>query len=277
MKRILALAAIILLASDPAIACAGKIVKSTAPTSLVYSPFAASDAKQTITIRVQNTGNDSCAYQLSIPDRYRPLLFAANLQFSIIAKSIEDNRSFNTFSTPIVRPGKYFDFKIALIIYRGQSTTSGMKTKAIGFILTTSTQRAPIDEVQLTLKCMTPQIFEINLAGSGMQTTLQFNELRPGSTRSVVMQTRATQSYRLEIQATNGYLVHEGSWFGDLSMIPYVLAVDGQTYSLATGNVVVIKGPPGDGSHLLTIKIGDTRNKMAGVYKTVISIRISSL
>ena len=86
MRRAILLGSLLLLiGTAPAFACAGKIVSSAAGAPLIYNPFAPLDAQQEIAIKVQNTGSDRCAYQLSIPDRYLPLQFTPNLRFTIAA------------------------------------------------------------------------------------------------------------------------------------------------------------------------------------------------
>ena len=44
-------------------------VTSAARAPLIHNPFAPLDAQQEIVIKVQNTENDGCAWELSIPDR----------------------------------------------------------------------------------------------------------------------------------------------------------------------------------------------------------------
>ena len=61
---------------------------------------------------------------------------------------------------------------------------------------------------------------------------------------------------------------------GMSSTIPYTLAFDGQTYTLAKNTVLRVSGNAGQSSRLLTVKLGDTSNKLAGTYKAVITIRI---
>ncbi len=132
-----------------------------------------------------------------------------------------------------------------------------------------------MDEIELTLSCIIPALFQTNLAGSGTRTSLEFSSLNPNGTKSVVMQTRATQGHCLEFRSTAGSLVREGSPASEQSTIPFVLAVDGQTATLSTGATLRIQGAPGQSSHLLTVRIGDTTNKLAGAYKAAITVHIA--
>jgi hypothetical protein len=270
------LAALLLFLPAPACACAAKIISTAAHAPLIYSPFAPIDARQEIAIKVQNVGSDRCAYQLSIPDRYLPMEFDQGLRFTIVAGSSGWQSAF-TATTPLLQPGQSHDLRLMLLVYRGQTAAAGTVSRAIGFSLTpTGANRTPVDEVQLNVSCIIPPLFGIDLAGSGRRTSMEFTNLNANGTKSVVMHTRATQGHRLEFQSTAGYLVREGSSANEGSTIPFVLAVDGQTYTLSKDTVLRIQGLAGESSHLLTVRIGETRNKLAGTYKAVITVHIAS-
>lgn len=273
MRRCLILAAMLLSWAAPASACAGKIVSTAAQAPLAYNPFAPVDARQEIAIKVQNAGSDRCAFQLSIPDRYLPLQFAPGLRFSIMAGGRQETLA---AATPVLQPRQSYDLHLTLIIYRGQTATAGPLSRLIGFALTPAGSRAPVDEIQLGLSCVIPPLFQINLAGSGTRTSMEFTNLNANGARSVVMQTRATQGYRLEFQSTAGHLLREGSPAGEQSAIPFILSVDGQTYTLSKDTVLRIFGVAGQASHVLTVRIGDTSNRLAGTYKATITVRIAS-
>ena len=242
--------------TGPAAACAGKIVSTAARRPLFYNPFAPLDAQQGIAVKVQNAGSDRCAYQLSVPSRSLPLQFATGLRFAIMAGGWQETLA---AVTPVLQPRQSYDLHLTLLVYRGHTATAGTLSRLVGFSLTPMGGRTPVDEIELNLSCVIPPLFQTNLAGSGTRTSLEFSNLNANATKSVVMQTRATQGHRLEFQSTAGYLLREGSPAGERSTIPFVVTVDGQTYALSEGTVLRIPGTPGQTSHLLTVKIGDTR------------------
>ena len=273
MRRALLLAAVTLFGMAPASACAGKIVSTAARVPLIYNPFAPVDARQEIAIKVQNSGSDRCAYQLSIPDRYLPLQFTPGLRFTIMGGKWQEAFA---AASPVLQPRQSYDLRLTLLVYRGQTATAGTLSQLIGFSLTPVGGRTPVDEIQLSLSCVIPPLFQINLAGSGSRTSMEFTSLNANGARSVVMQARATQGHRLEIQSEGGYLLREGSPANETSSISFVLTVDGQTYTLSKGAVLRIQGGAGQSSHLLTVRIGDTKNKLAGIYKATITVHIAS-
>ena len=273
MRRGIALVVLLLVWTVPAAACAGKIVSTAARAPLSYNPFAPLDAQQAIAVKVQNAGSDRCAYHLSIPNRYLPLQFAPGLRFTIMAGSGQETLA---AATPVLQPRQTFDLHLTVLVYRGQNAAAGTLSRLVGFSLTSVDGRTPVDAIELNLSCVIPALFQANLAGSGTRTSLEFSSLNAKGTKSVVMQTRATQAHRLEFQSTAGALLREGSPANEPSTIPFVLDVDGQTYALSKGTVLRIQGTPGQSNHLLTVRIGDTKNKLAGTYKAAITVHIAA-
>ena len=218
-------------------------------------------------------GATGAPISLSIPNRSLPLQFAPGLRFAIMAGSWQETLA---AATPVLQPRQSYDLHLTLLVYRGQTATAGTLSRLVGFSLTPVGGRTPVDEIQLNLSCVIPPLFQTNLAGSGTRTSLEFSSLNANGTKSVVMQTRATQGHCLEFQSTAGSLRREGSPASEASTIPFVLAVDGQPYTLSEGTVLRLQGAPGQSSHLLTVRIGDTRNKVAGTYKATITVRIAS-
>jgi hypothetical protein len=276
MRIILVLPLLILLTTHAAVsACMGKFTSATALGPIVYNPFSPYDERQNINLQVQNTGTDQCAFQLAVPNNYLPLQFAPDLRFAISVPGNGGTQTAMYATTPFLKPTQSFYLHIVIVVFRGQHMTAGVLTKAIGFVLTPTGGQNAVDEVQVLLQCSIPQVFGINLAGAGTKTSI---ELGGGSNakKSVVLQTRATQTHRLEVQATAGYLLREGSTPDETSTIPFTLAIDEQSYSLTENAILRITGAPGKASRLLTVAIGDTSRKMAGTYKAVITIRIAA-
>ncbi|WP_127078074.1 hypothetical protein [Rhodomicrobium lacus] len=261
----------------PSLACTGKIDALSARRTLVYNPFSALDGHQQLSIQVQNTGTESCAYRLWIPDRYLPLQFG-NIDFTISgqrAPSAADSSGL-TIQTPIVAPGQSIKLPLRLSVARGQQSLAGKLTKKIGFALAAEQARTTLlDQTEVDIHCVVPPVFEINVAGSGLRATLEIDDLKLRS-KAVVLQMRSTQNHRLEIQAENGALIREGSPPGDSTSIPYVVTIDGQSSQLKKGAIWRVNGPAGESSRRLNVTIGDTADKLAGLYKDVITVHIAS-
>jgi len=285
--RLLLLVAIMSLIGSSAMgACRGKIASITAPSSIFYNPFAPVDLRTPLTLTIQNTGSERCAYQLSIPDAYYPLHLNGKLRFTVQASSQNANSSLgaprSSVATAVLQSGQSAKLAAILVIYRGQPSSSGVNAGTLGFTLmqaaTTGSSPAILDQIQLPLLCTVPAIFEINLAGSGRWASLDFGELRSNDKKTVILQARSTEGHRLEFLSENkGYLIRGGSSPSDISKIPYVLSIDGQRVDLSGSSFFPSQAGGGETSRRIVVTIGDTHNKLAGTYKDVVTIHILSL
>jgi hypothetical protein len=261
-------------------ACAGKITSVNAQAPLTYSPFAPWSAQQKLILTVQNTGSQACAYQLSTPSRFYPLQFGGKLSFSITGSTFGSSASQPfILLTPAIKSGQSAQFSAVLSIFRGQAVASGTTVSNIGFDLApagASAGQTPIDEVIVPVTCVVPPIFEINLAGSGQTTSVQFGTLAPGQTASVILQTRTTGNYQLDFQSRNGgFLILQGLT-GQSSKIPYNLTIDGQPVALGAASFLKVTAGPGEAAHRLAVTIGGTAGNLAGTYIDVITVSIES-
>jgi hypothetical protein len=260
--------------------CAGKIVSVNAQGPLTYSPFAAWNAQQRLTLTVQNTGTLACSYQVSIPASFYPLQFGGKLSFSVSSTSALGGASANfTTTTPALSPGKSAQLVLLLTVSRGQLSLSGRFTSNVGFALAgagSPLAQSPIDQVIIPLVCTVPPVFEINLAGSGRKTTVQFASLEAGQKTSVILQTRTNGGHNIEFRSVNGGFLALQGHGGPASTIPYAAAVDGQPVALSAPAALSFAAEPGEASRRLTVTIGDTSGKLAGTYIDVITVSILS-
>ncbi len=277
MIRLLSLIAVFCGFTGTAFAgCAGKITSVSAQSPLTYSPFAAWNALQTLVLAVQNTGAVACSYQVSIPPSFNPLQFAGKLSFSMSSSSASAN---SMLTTPTLKPGQSAQLPIILTVPRGQPSLSGRFTSKVGFALAVAGSPAaqpPIDQAIVPLTCTVPPIFEINLAGSGRKTTVQFGNLEAGQKASVIVQTRTNNDHRLVFQSVNGGYLSLHGHSGPASKIPYSATVDGETVTLTAPVALSFATEPGEASRRVTVTVGDTSGKLAGTYTDVITVSILS-
>ncbi|MBT3072172.1 hypothetical protein KKP04_15060 [Rhodomicrobium sp. Az07] len=274
--RLFAVVAMLAGATVSAHACAGKLETFSARRPLIYNPFSVVDARARLGVTIRNTGTEACSYRVTIPDSYLPLLFE-NIAFTIDARDATAAMSGAlSITTPSVPAGQTHYLRLRVSALRGQPALSGTLTKRVGFVLTEAgTRSLPLDQTELDLHCVIPPVFEINVAGSGLRATLEIDDLKLRS-KAVVLQTRSTQSHQLQIRAENGFLVREGSLPGAATTIPYEVSIDGQSRQLEKNADWRVDGPAGEASRRLNVTIGDTVNKLAGLYKEVITVHIDS-
>ena len=207
------------------------------------------------------------------------MLFGPKLSFTIESSTASANTQPFSLVTPALKPGQSGQVGAVLTVFRGQAAVSGTFTSHVAFALSPAdaAQGAlPIDQVLIPLTCIVPPIFEINLAGSGQSTTVQFGNLAANETASVVLMTRTTGNHQLEFQSRhNGYLALQ-SLAGLSAKIPYSLALDGRPVALAAATFLKFTTGPGEAARRLTFTIGDTSGKLAGTYTDVITVNIAS-
>jgi hypothetical protein len=280
MMRLLILIAMLCVTGKSFAGCTGKIVSVTAQSPLTYSSFAAWNAQQIFNLTVQNSGAVACSYQVSIPPGFYPLQFGGKLSFNLSASAGVASASPNfTITTPAVKPGQSAQLPIILTVPRGQPSLSGSFTSKIGFALAaagTLATQPPIDQVIVPLACTVPPIFEINVAGSGSRSTVQFASLEAGQKASVVLQTRTNGDYRIVFRSLNSGLLTLAGRSGPASAIAYAAAVDGHPVALTAPVALSYASEPGEGTRRLTVTVGDTSGKLAGTYTDVITVSILS-
>ena len=104
-----------------------------------------------------------------------------------------------------------------------------------------------------------------------------FGELRRNDQRTVVIQTRCTQNYKVQLTSQNsGSLVLEDGDESGTSRVGYSAFFDGQSVNFAANRSIQYSAADFYENHKLMIQVGDISNKRAGLYKDVIVIRIMS-
>lgn len=281
MIRLVALIAVLCGIAGTAFAgCDGKITGVKAQAPLTYSPFDAFNARQTLVVTVQNTGTLNCSYRVSVPPSFYPLQFGGKLSFSLSTTIASgDTAGTLTLTTPILGPGNSAQSPIILTALRGQATSSGQFIAGFGLALAAvgaPVGSPPIDQVSVPLTCTVPPVFEINLAGSGHRTSVQFGNLETGKNASVMLQTRTNGNHRLEFESSNRGLLALRGHSGPAATIPYTATVDGQPLALASPAALSFATAPGEATRRFTVTIGNTSGKLAGTYRDVITVAILS-
>ncbi len=282
MTRILfAMLLIVLAPAAVNAACRGRIVSVGSPAALIYDPFAPGDATQPFTITIQNTGPQSCAYQLAIPPASYPLQFASKLSYAITqAGATVTTAPMFTAATPILKPQQTFAINAVLIAFRGQALQASLLTGTVTFVLNEAAAPSsplPLDQARVSWTCTIPAVVGINVAGGGQKVTIDLRQTGPGNTATVILQTRATTPYSLAFMSHNRGVLAPVIAQDSAQSVPYAISVDSQSVNLAAIPAFTVQTAPGETTHRITITLGDTSNALAGVYRDVIVIKITSV
>jgi hypothetical protein len=121
-------------------------------------------------------------------------------------------------------------------------------------------------------------VLSVNLKGGELATTLSFGALAKGQQRTVEIQARGNQSYRLDVSSDHrGVMTLTPRIQGQDWSVPYMAALAGQNLDLSRGaslRDLPPTRPESDASHPLVITIGEVGQKRAGRYEDVITIEI---
>jgi hypothetical protein len=272
--------AAVLASVNPALAgCLGRIDAITTQTPLRYDPFARQDFATNLIATIRNTGNTACTYAIDIEGAATTPKFGGTIGYTLAGPARPSNLGLiASQTTNTIRPGAQATVSIPLTIPKAQNVIAGNYSDRLRVKLRApeaSTGQPPYDRRHLVLTCSVPPLFQINIGGAGLTTTVDFGELTKGERRSVVIQTRATQDYALRLSSKNaGALILDDAtakW-----QVPYLAYIDGHPVNFSTGMPVKYQRRQYEDSHRLTIVIGDPQYKKAGLYKDIITILVTS-
>jgi hypothetical protein len=271
-------------------ACSGSIGSSIViDGKSAYDPFSALPRNDRYYIGVKNTGGTACAFGLAFSAPSVPVKLGAAISYTLA------DSSGNTvlFPSPIGSPPSRLlataqlspDMSeyVPVTVFMDPGQLAGAGTYADPISISAhlfsieSGQYTLLKTVSVSVTYAVAQHLSINVAGSGMYTTLDFGDLSQGATRDVRIETRSNVEYRLLVHSSNGGkmaltppVAHQ-SWF-----IPYTATLDGSPIDLTADtrsgsrNMSSLQG---DG-HSFSIAVGDISRKRAGLYKDVITISI---
>lgn len=264
--------------------CHGQFVRVSAGHAPSYDPFSAQDSRQEYKLVVRNRGPFPCAFDIELSPKVLPLAFGRKLRFDLVSdKGALSFPSDVHFSTPTIQPGQELSIPLAVIVPRGQFVGPGKYDAEFLVILRNRFRRGrnpwPDDRAQVRLACRVASILSVNLGGAGIATVIDFGELRSHDRRSVVLNVRSNQHYRVKLASENSGHLRLASAAGAQETIPYSLLVDGspvdltRPQELGMGHKQLVE----EIQHRLTVEIGDiAETQEAGVYRDVISVNLEA-
>jgi hypothetical protein len=289
----MALALMAIAPAAHATACRGQIRTGTTVTGKTdYNPFSPADVTDSYQIGVSNTGADPCLYALVFRSRAVQPKLSGMLTYSLADPA---NAALLTNAPSAMAPAARLRAPLApaattqieyrLSIPRGQSAApSGAYRDTLDLELYAVDESgrlsgAPLQATTLAISYAVARVLSVNIKGADATTTVGFDTLAKGQQRTVEIQTRSNQGYRLAVSSDNrGMLTLTPKVPGQSWTVPYTATLDGRPLDLAGAPILLLDYPPtqpeSDASHLLTVSIGDIGQKRAGRYEDVIMIEI---
>ncbi|MBC7869817.1 MAG: hypothetical protein H7Y09_03180 [Chitinophagaceae bacterium] len=265
----------------PAVAC--DIFMAPLPTIRVaYDPFSPQDIVAPFSIPITNRSSEPCSVELHMSDQKGRGLLGKSLTYELK----DDNGGSVNFGSEtrdlitllVLAPGETRSARLSILGLRGQLAAPGFYSGEIEVrVLDRDGNPAALAHQTLNLTFEVRPQLSVNIAGGGTKTTLDFQMLAPGQTRSVFVQTRSNLDYSLEATSKNrGSLALEPSVGTESWTIPYTLSCDGERVDLKSAVTACSNNSSGAGygQHQISIEIGTFKDNRAGLYRDFITLEI---
>lgn len=271
--------------------CVGRFDPPTSADVAAYDPFAPVDVREQKQLAIVNLSNGSCYFRVYFVADAETGLFSPELQYTLTDSG---NRNL-FFSGPVSHDspsiGSIFVtasnrglLEYDINLERGQLVSPGSYSDAFEAVLVSSEQgpefdldsAAEVDRVTLTLSVDVKSVGSLSVTGGSLSTTVQFDKLQTGKTRSLILEARSNSAYDLTFSsAHNGQMSLDPPIAGQPWHIPYAVSVDGGEVDISRSLVLPQqKAADGVRSHMLEFTILDANSKRAGIYKDVITGKI---
>ena len=272
--------------------CRGQIgAGATVTGKTAYNPFSPAGVSDSYKIGISNTGVNSCLYALVFRSKTVQPKLGGMLIYSLgdLANAVLLTNAPSAMApaarlrTPLA-PAATTQVEYQLSIPRGQSASpagSYRDTLDLELYALDESGRlsgAPLQTTTLSISYAVARVLSVNIKGADATTMVGFGTLAKGQQRTVEIQARSNQGYRLEVSSDHrGFLALTPKVGGQDWTVPYAATLGGRPLDLA-GGPILLDCPPtrpeSDASHLLTVSIGDVGHKRAGRYEDIITIEI---
>ena len=271
--------------------CTGRIGPETMIFGrTAYDPFSPADVADDYRISIRNDGTDSCFFGLLFRSGSAQHALGGTLVYDLTNGSASLLTSTSPNIAPIARPKAaiapsatgLIEFQISMP--RGQFAAPATYRDDIELELYAldpsgrpSSSRA-LQTATLAISYAVPPVLSVNLKGGETATTLAFGTLATGEQRSVAIEARSNQTYRLAVSSDNhGALALTPKIPGQNWSVRYTVALAGRRLDLSDAAALYnlpATRPESDASFPLTVTIGEVGQKRAGRYEDVITVEI---
>jgi hypothetical protein len=249
-----------------------------------YNPFAPADISARKTIQVANLSGEGCRYRAYFRRSPTTAQFSSRLKYdltndtgqSLLVETAGAGVSRFLLSPPLSGYAvQSIGFNV--LVERGQIASPALYVDRIELVLSSEDGQTELAHGDYYLWISVQSISMISVTGGGVSTSVPFNTLATGMSRSLILEAKSNTGYTISFTSSNGgKLSLDPPIAGQSWVIPYKMTVDGAPSSL-NGQPLSLGGTPvsGQQSHSLTFQIIDADRKRAGRYKDVITVRIA--
>lgn len=296
LRYAIAIAGLCGLAAIPARACTSTTIASITPIpNVVYDPFEGLARTTTYNVNIANTGTTDCSVGIAIssPPPGAPRAFKNGtdeiryvLEFP--GGSVFQNSLTSPLGTLVVRAGQTRSVTLRVKINAGLIAPAGTYSDVLTLRLY-RTGTGPLVQVgtdrTATAGALVEARAQVNIAGTSgtfgvpfALNSIDFGTLTTGSTKSAIVQVRATAPVSISVTSQNtGKLKHK-VLTADPG-VPYTMQLDGAAVNLS-GPSSLNRSPPItlDGiNYPMSLQIGDVTGRPAGNYQDTLTINVAPM
>jgi len=291
------------LASIPAAAQAActNLLETPAGITIDYDPLSASDTVKTFTVRQRNdcnnprglrTGVANFGYWGDLPTPGRTPATSLDIPILVdgptgdtlnLTQSNRDALIQQNFQTR--QPGQARQAEVTLTVPRGYNVKRRDRQFDLYAIGEEQRQNGDVEAIYqvIPVTVNTIRSVSMSLPGASTSTTLDFGTLTTGDRKGVNVQIRSTTPFKVSMTSDNkgvlGLVGDTGNTRTKRWTIPYTAELDGVTISENTP--VTSNAPSGPlaapASWRFRVTIGDVAGARAGIYRDVITLKVSPL
>jgi hypothetical protein len=272
--------------------CLGRLEGDLRAGGGEYDPFDPLDFRRRQSVTVRNAGSETCDFIVEFRRQPAEGRLARFLSYrledtggqSLLTEQVPPGSGTSYVVLAGVQPGQSASGDYYLVLSRGQFAYAGSYDDDVTLSLHNRDRSGHIAAIEQDAKMLTitqtvKASVTITVAGGGLTTTLNFDELTTGKERLVVLQARANYAYSLVLRSLNGSVLKlDPDSSGRSQPIPYSLRIDSEPVSLTVPAILARSVPRhswGHANHTLAFRIEDVADRRAGLYRDVVSVDIT--
>jgi hypothetical protein len=293
LSPLIALAALVWSVQPVHSDCAGRLEGELRAGGGEYDPFEVNDHRRRHTITIRNTGTETCSFVVGFrrqpSDGWLTWFLKYRLEDQSGQSLLSDQTPPNSGSRYVIAsniaPSATATAEFFLVLPRGQFAYPGtyydydVHLSLHHRVSSGAISSLQLDTQPLLVRQAVKASVGISIAGGGVTTTLGFGDLAEGKERSVAVRTTANYAYSLSLQSANsGVMRLDPELQGQAWAIPYTLQLNsGQIYLQSPAKIrrSASHYTSGEETHFLTFRIGEMADRIAGLYRDVVTIDIA--
>jgi hypothetical protein len=270
--------------AEHTLACSSRFDGPNSTWLSSYNPFAAADSIDHRTLRLINLSGENCRYRVYFHRNPATGSFSDKLVYNLTSRSAQPLLSEDVGApsnryivSPTASGYSEVPLNYSVVVNRGQLARPGNYMDRVEMVLFSEDGYSELDRHEYWYWISVQSVAMINLAGGGLATSVQFGKLLTGATKSLILEARSNTPYTMELTSSSGGdMLLDPPVAGQTWSIPYRVSLNGDAIGFdSQKRFELSSGSSGEREHALTFQILDADGKRAGLYRDVITAKIS--